>query len=205
MRKALEGLVEGFASPDQKRDRFVGLGVSEIESHGRQQHAVDSGSLIKHLVPSVVPVAMVPEDRMAEVVQVSADLVPTTRLRSDFQEGKTGRGEPRSRPGNFEALKATKMGRRRLFRMGTRESFLEMFGVEQWSIDPAFLWHRTAYESLVVFLDLLGHEHLSELGGDLRGLGQENQSCGGTIQSMDRVEELLQLVAERLQEDRFAV
>ena len=97
-------MVEGFASPDQKRDRFVGLGVSEIESHGRQQHAVDSGSLIKHLVPSVVPVAMVPEDRMAEVVQVSADLVPTTRLRSDFQEGKTGRGEPRGRPGNFEAL-----------------------------------------------------------------------------------------------------
>ncbi len=68
MRKALEGLVEGFASPDQKGDRFVGLGVSEIQSHGRQQHAVDSGALIEHLVPSVVPVAMVTEDRMAKVV-----------------------------------------------------------------------------------------------------------------------------------------
>ena len=68
MRKALEGLVESFASPDQKGDRFVGLGVSEIQPHGRQQHAVDSGSLIKHLVPSVVPVAMVTEDRMAKVV-----------------------------------------------------------------------------------------------------------------------------------------
>ena len=97
------------------------------------------------------------------------------------------------------------MGRRRLFWMGTREAFLEMLGVKQRSIDPALLWHRTAYESLVVFLDLLGHEHLPELGRDLRGLGQENQTCGGAIQSMDRVEELLQLVAERLQEDRFAL
>ena len=97
------------------------------------------------------------------------------------------------------------MGRRRLFWMGTREAFLEMLGVKQWSIDPALLWHRTAYESLVVFLDLLGHEHLPELGGDLGGLGQENQACGRAIQSMDRVEELLQLVAERLQEDRFAL
>ncbi len=133
------------------------------------------------------------------------DLVPTTRLRADFQERKTCLGEPRGRPGNFEAFQAAEMGRRRLFWMGTREPLLEMLGVKQWSIDPALRWHRTAYESLVVLLDLLGHEHLSELGGDLRGLGQENQSCGGTIQSMDRVEELLQLVAERLQEDRFAL
>lgn len=133
------------------------------------------------------------------------DLVPTTRLRADFQEGKTRCGEPRGRPGNFEAFQAAEMGGRGLFWMGTREPLLEMLGVEQGAIDPALLWHRTAYESLVVLLDLLGHEHLSELRGDLRGLGQENQSCGGTIQSMDRVEELLQLVAERLQEDRFAL
>jgi len=66
--KALEGLVEGFASTDQKGDRFVGFGVSEIQSHGRQEHAVDAGPLIEHLVPSVVPVAMVTEDRMAKVV-----------------------------------------------------------------------------------------------------------------------------------------
>ena len=104
MRKALQGLVEGFASTDQQGDRFVGLGVSEIQSHGRQQHAVDSGPMIKHLVPSVVPVAMVTEDRMAKVVQVSPDLVPTTRLGADFQERKTRRGEPRGWPGNFEAF-----------------------------------------------------------------------------------------------------
>ena len=104
MRKALEGLVEGFASPDQKGDRFVGFGVSEIQSHGRQQHAVDAGPLIEHLVPSVVPVSMVAEDRMAKVVQVPPDLVPTTRLGADFQEGKTRRGEPRGRPGNLKPL-----------------------------------------------------------------------------------------------------
>ena len=104
MRKALQGLVEGFASPDQKGDRFVGLGVSEIQSHGRQQHAVDSGPMIKHLVPSVVPVAMVTEDRVAKVVQVPPDLVPTARLRTDFQERKTCRGEPRGRPGNLKPL-----------------------------------------------------------------------------------------------------
>ena len=34
--KAHEGLVEGFASTDQQGDRFVGFGVSEIQSHGRQ-------------------------------------------------------------------------------------------------------------------------------------------------------------------------
>lgn len=68
MCKALEGLVEGFATTDQQGDRFVGFGVSEIQSHGRQEHAVDAGPLIEHLVPSVVPVAMVTEDGMAKVV-----------------------------------------------------------------------------------------------------------------------------------------
>jgi hypothetical protein len=61
-------LVEGFASTDQQGDRFVGFGVSEIQSHGRQEHSVDAGPLIEHLVPSVVPVAMVTEDGMAKVV-----------------------------------------------------------------------------------------------------------------------------------------
>jgi hypothetical protein len=38
------------------------------------------------LVPSIIPMPMIANDRMADLVQVPSDLMPTTRLRPDLQE-----------------------------------------------------------------------------------------------------------------------
>ena len=60
--------------------------VTKIQAHCRQKHPIDARLFVEHLVPSIIPMPMIANDRMADLVQVPSDLMPTTRLRPDLQE-----------------------------------------------------------------------------------------------------------------------
>jgi hypothetical protein len=72
--------IESFASTDQERHRLLAFGMSKVQSHRRQEHAINARSLVEHLVPSMISMAMITDDWMAKMVQVSSDLMPTPRL-----------------------------------------------------------------------------------------------------------------------------
>ena len=80
----LERFVESFAASDQERDWFFGDWMTEVESHGGKQHTVDARSFVEHLVPTMITVSMITDDRMSDMVRVSSDLVPASCFRANF-------------------------------------------------------------------------------------------------------------------------
>jgi hypothetical protein len=56
--------------------KFARVRVSKIKTHCGQEHPVNSGSGINHLVVSMVTMPMVTQDRMCNMVQMPPDLMP---------------------------------------------------------------------------------------------------------------------------------
>jgi hypothetical protein len=78
------GFVERFATSDEKRDGFFGDWVTKVEPHRGKQHAVDARSFVEHLVPAMISMAMIPNDRVSDMVQVSSDLMPSSCFRANL-------------------------------------------------------------------------------------------------------------------------
>jgi hypothetical protein len=91
--------------------------MTEIQPHGSQQHSVDASPLVEHLIPSMIPMTMVSDNRVPKAIQVPADLMPPAVLWPNLQQGKPRSFKTRSWPGDLVVPKASKMGDGRLERM----------------------------------------------------------------------------------------
>jgi hypothetical protein len=85
------------------------------------------------------------------------------------------------------------------------EAFVEILWMQKRAIDFAFLGHKPSDECLIVLLHLLVHEHFTEFRSNFGRLGHQYQSGCRSIQTMHRIEKLLQLISEDLQEHRFGI
>lgn len=86
-----------------------------------------------------------------------------------------------------------------------RESFVEVLRMQKRAIDFAFLRHKPSDECLIVLLHFLVHEHFTEFRSNFGRLGHQYQSGCRSIQTMHRIEKLLQLISEDLQQHRFGI
>ena len=158
-------------------DDLAGARVRECDLNRVERETMETKLLSKAAVVLAVPMLHVPDNRAAEVAQMSTDLMRPPRQRLSLH--------PRiALPKHSEATKA-----------GLRRSALVAFLSRNRMVDEAFYFRDASYQRQVALMDLLRRECSLNRRHIFALKRKDKRTTGRSIQAMDRVDMLTDQVA----------
>lgn len=179
--------------------------MPEVDTHGGQEHAIDARSLVHHLVMTMIAVTVIADHRVRDVVEVAANLMPSTGNRLDFKQRVSTGGKSIRLPWHLESPQTLKFGFGFLIGILVCAAGIPFLPelVLQRSIDDERIVGITSNEGLVVFRNLPICKSLDHPGCSFTMKPEQNDTRSRAIQSMDWIDKLADLIPQSLQEDRF--
>ena len=154
----------------------------ELERFGLEEHAGADAVFCTELVAAFdLGVAVVSNDGELVESEVTADLMESSAFRAGLNEGEFGR--------NF--LKNSKMSLRRL-------GFTGIVFCERFPTIPLILIRESVDDGEVVFVDFVSLESEVQFACDVAIGGEEEDSRSRSVETVDRVDLLANLIAEDL-------